>query len=128
MDGSDVLSITSDQTGSSSTVSISNADANATSGLLIANGSGTTGTAVSFTQLQGITTTLPTTASSVRRVLTLRSITIAGNPTGNLGSRLKGIAAQLDDLLTSLADDGIIDSRVDGLNSSISDIGTRMCN
>ena len=33
------------------------------------------------------------------------------------------LAAQLDDLLTSfLADDGIIDSRVDGLNSSISDI------
>lgn len=129
VDGSDVLSITSDQTGSSSTVSISNADANATSGLLIANGSGTTGTASFAYSIAGQSATYDATNNSILGAegsdVEGLSIEFAGNPTGNLGSVIfsKGIAAQLDDLLTSLlADDGIIDSRVDGLNSSISDI------
>ena len=129
VDGGNVLSITSDQTGSSSTVSISNADANATSGLLIANGSGTTGTISFAYSIAGQNATYDATNNSILGAegsdVEGLSIAFSGNPIDNLGSVIfsKGIAAQLDDLLTSLlADDGIIDSRVDGLNSSISDI------
>ena len=76
VDGSNVLSITSDQTGSSSTVSISNADANATSGLLIANGSGTTGTASFAYSIGGQNATYDATNNSIlgAEVLTLKAV------------------------------------------------------
>ena len=99
VDGSNVLSITSDQTGSSSTVSISNADANATSGLLIANGSGTTGTASFAYSIAGQSATYDATNNSILGAEGSDVEALISLPNPLTGSVIfsKGIAAQLDD-------------------------------
>ena len=53
------------------------------------------------------------------------SLKILGNATGDLGtvSFTRGLASPLNALITGLlADDGLVDARLDGLKSSITDI------
>ncbi|MGB1617008.1 MAG: flagellar filament capping protein FliD, partial [Pseudomonadales bacterium] len=53
------------------------------------------------------------------------SLKILGNATGDLGtvSFTQGLAGPLNTLITALlADDGLVDARLDGLQSSIADI------
>ena len=56
------------------------------------------------------------------------SLKILGNAVGDLGSVIysHGIASQLDTFITNLlVDDGMIDARLDGIASSITDIGAQ---
>jgi len=122
-----ILTFTSDSTGTASTVEITAADANAIAGLGISVGTGTAGsTSVDYT-INGNATTandnvITGAVGTAEEGLSLR---IIGNAIGDLGSVgfTLGLVNPLNDLISQLlADDGLIDARLDGLTSSVADI------
>ena len=123
----DILTFTSDSTGTASTVEITAADANAIAGLGIAVGVGTAGTSTTSYTINGeaVTTADGVITGAVGTAVEGLSLKILGNATGDLGtvSFAQGLASPLNTLITGLlADDGLVDARLDGLNSSIKDI------
>ena len=125
-ESSDVFTITSATTGAASTVVITAVDAE-TAGLGLSVSSGTAGvTSISATidgQAATVSGTIITGATGTdAEGLQLE---ILGGSTGSLGSVAYGIgiASQLDSLLTDLlASDGLIDTRLTGINASVADI------
>ena len=123
----DILTFTSDSTGTASTVEITAADANAIAGLGIAVGAGTAGTSTTSYTINGeaVTTADGVITGAVGTAVEGLSLKILGNATGDLGtvSFTQGLASPLNTLITGLlADDGLVDARLDGLQSSITDI------
>jgi len=123
----DILTFTSDSTGTASTVEITAADANAIAGLGIAVGVGTAGTSTTSYTINGeaVTTADGVITGAVGTAVEGLSLKILGNATGDLGtvSFAQGLASPLNTLIAGLlADDGLVDARIDGLNSSIKDI------
>ena len=123
----DILTFTSDSTGTASTVEITAADANAIAGLGIAVGAGTAGTSTTSYTINGeaVTTADGVITGAVGTAVEGLSLKILGNATGDLGtvSFAQGLASPLNTLITGLlADDGLVDARLDGLQSSITDI------
>ena len=123
----DVLTFTSDSTGPTSTIEITAADANAIAGLGIAVGAGTAGTSTTSYTINGeaVTTADGVITGAVGTAVEGLSLKILGNATGDLGtvSFTQGLASPLNTLITGLlADDGLVDARLDGLQSSITDI------
>jgi flagellar hook-associated protein 2 len=128
-----VLTITSATTGSSSSVSVS-PSAGSVSGNtklgIAGGGSSTQGTsAVSYTingeaasESDGVIT------GAVGTDVEGLQLEILGNATGDLGtiSFSRGIAVQVNSLITDLlASDGLIEARLDGLNSSVKDLSSQ---
>ena len=123
----DVLTFTSDSTGPTSTIEITAAEANAIAGLGIAVGAGTAGTATTSYTINGeaVTAADGVITGAVGTAVEGLSLEILGNATGDLGtvSFTQGLASPLNTLIAGLlADDGLVDARLDGLNSSIKDI------
>ena len=123
----DILTFTSDSTGTASTVEITAADANAIAGLGIAVGAGTAGTSTTSYTINGeaVTTADGVITGAVGTAVEGLSLKILGNATGDLGtvSFAQGLASPLNTLIAGLlADDGLVDARLDGLQSSITDI------
>ena len=123
----DILTFTSDSTGTGSTVEITAADANAIAGLGIAVGVGTAGTSTTSYTINGAaaTTADGVITGAVGTAVEGLSLKILGNATGDLGtvSFTQGLASPLNTLIAGLlADDGLVDARLDGLQSSITDI------
>ena len=123
----DILTFTSDSSGTGSTVEITAADANAIAGLGIAVGAGTAGTSTTSYTINGeaATTSDGVISGAVGTAVEGLSLKILGNATGDLGSVsfTRGLASPLNTLITGLlADDGLVDARLDGLKSSITDI------
>ena len=123
----DILTFTSDSTGTASTVEITAADANAIAGLGIAVGVGTAGTSTTSYTINGeaVTTADGVITGAVGTAVEGLSLKILGNATGDLGtvSFAQGLASPLNTLIAGLlADDGLVDARLDGLQSSITDI------
>ena len=123
----DILTFTSDSTGTASTVEITAADANAIAGLGIAVGAGTAGTSTTSYTINGeaVTTADGVITGAVGTAVEGLSLKILGNATGDLGtvSFAQGLASPLNTLIAGLlADDGLVDARLDGLKSSITDI------
>ena len=123
----DILTFTSDSSGTGSTVEITAADANAIAGLGIAVGVGTAGTSTTSYTINGeaATTSDGVISGAVGTAVEGLSLKILGNATGDLGSVsfTRGLASPLNTLITGLlADDGLVDARLDGLKSSITDI------
>ena len=123
----DVLTFTSDSTGPTSTIEITAAEANAIAGLGIAVGAGTAGTATTSYTINGeaVTAADGVITGAVGTAVEGLSLKILGNATGDLGtvSFTQGLASPLNTLIAGLlADDGLVDARLDGLNSSIKDI------
>ena len=123
----DVLTFTSDSTGPTSTIEITAAEANAIAGLGIAVGAGTAGTSTTSYTINGeaVTTADGVITGAVGTAVEGLSLKILGNATGDLGtvSFTQGLASPLNTLITGLlADDGLVDARLDGLQSSITDI------
>ena len=123
----DVLTFTSDSTGPTSTIEITAAEANAIAGLGIAVGAGTAGTATTSYTINGeaVTAADGVITGAVGTAVEGLALKILGNATGDLGtvSFTRGLASPLNTLITGLlADDGLVDARLDGLNSSIKDI------
>ena len=123
----DILTFTSDSTGTGSTVEITAADANAIAGLGISVGAGTAGTSTTTYTINGeaVTTADGVITGALGTAVEGLSLKILGNATGDLGtvSFTRGLASPLNALITGLlADDGLVDARLDGLQSSISDI------
>ncbi|MEI2769081.1 MAG: flagellar filament capping protein FliD [Nitrosomonas sp.] len=122
-ESSGILKITSDQYGSSSTVSITGGNAKAslfgtpieTAGLNVAgslNGITATGTGQTLTGL----------SDSSGLVLKITG--------GSVGARgeinfAHGFAAKLDNIVDKMLDNRLIESRIDGINSSIKDINSQ---
>jgi flagellar hook-associated protein 2 len=126
----DILTFTSDTTGTASSVEITAADANAVAGLGIAVGAGTSGTTTVDYTINGssVTANDNVITGAVGSAAEGLSLKILGNAAGNLGSVgfTLGIANPLNDLITQLlADDGLLDARLDGLNSSVADIANQ---
>ena len=126
----DILTFTSDSTGTASTVEITAADANAIAGLGIAVGAGTAGTSTTSYTINGeaVTTADGVITGAVGTAVEGLSLKILGNATGDLGtvSFTQGLASPLNTLITGLlADDGLVDARLDGLQSSITDIANQ---
>jgi len=126
----DILTFTSDSTGTASTVEITAADANAIAGLGIAVGVGTAGTSTTSYTINGeaVTTADGVITGAVGTAVEGLSLKILGNATGDLGtvSFAQGLASPLNTLITGLlADDGLVDARLDGLQSSITDIANQ---
>ena len=126
----DILTFTSDSTGTASTVEITAADANAIAGLGIAVGAGTAGTSTTSYTINGeaVTTADGVITGAVGTAVEGLSLKILGNATGDLGtvSFAQGLASPLNTLITGLlADDGLVDARLDGLQSSITDIANQ---
>ena len=124
---SDILTFTSDSTGTGSTVEITAADVNAIAGLGIAVGAGTAGTSTTSYTINGeaVTAADGVITGAVGTAVEGLSLKILGNATGDLGtvSFTQGLASPLNTLIAGLlADDGLVDARLDGLNSSIKDI------
>ena len=128
---SGALKITSASLGTASAVSlVADSDALYTEGnsrLGIASGTATPGTSTvdytiagsPATESNGIIT------GAVGTDVEGLKLEILGNATGNLGTVnfTRGIAAQVDSLITDLlATDGLIEARLDGLNSSVEDL------
>jgi len=126
----DILTFTSSSTGTSSNVEITAADANAIAGLGISVANGTRGTTTVDYTVNGSAATLNDgiiTGASGTPVEGL-ALKILGNASGDLGSIgfTLGIARPLTDLLEGLlADDGLIDAKLDGLNNSVNDIASQ---
>ena len=123
----DILTFTSDSTGTGSTVEITAADANAIAGLGIAVGAGTAGTSTTSYTINGAATTTSdgVITGAVGTAVEGLSLKILGNATGDLGSVgfTLGVASPLNNLITQLlADDGLIDAKLDGLNARVLDI------
>lgn len=123
----DILTFTSDSTGTSSSVEITAADANAIAGLGIAVGAGTAGTTSTDYTINGsaVTTSDNVITGAVGTAVEGLSLKILGNATGDLGSVgfTLGVASPLNSLITQLlADDGLIDAKLDGLANSVTDI------
>jgi len=123
----DILTFTSDSTGTGSTVEITAADANAIAGLGIAVGAGTAGTSTTSYTINGeaVTTADGVITGAVGTAVEGLSLKILGNATGDLGSLgfTIGLASPLDSLITQLlANDGLIDAKLDGLANSVTDI------
>ena len=126
----DILTFTSDSTGTASTVEITAADANAIAGLGIAVGAGTAGTSTTSYTINGeaVTTADGVITGAVGTAVEGLSLKILGNATGDLGtvSFAQGLASPLNTLIAGLlADDGLVDARLDGLQSSITDIANQ---
>jgi flagellar hook-associated protein 2 len=127
---SDILIFTSQSTGSSSTVEITAANTNAINGLGISVTAGTAGvTSASYT-INGEAATIEDNVitGALGTAVEGLSLKILGNAVGDLGSVIysHGIASQLDTFITNLlVDDGMIDARLDGIASSITDIGAQ---
>ena len=126
----DVLTFTSDSTGPTSTIEITAAEANAIAGLGIAVGAGTAGTSTTSYTINGeaVTTADGVITGAVGTAVEGLSLKILGNATGDLGtvSFTQGLASPLNTLITGLlADDGLVDARLDGLQSSITDIANQ---
>ena len=125
----DTITITSSSSGPSSSVSVSGTDAD-NSGLGVDSGTATQGSTEysysingqSVSESEGVITGA---AGTEVEGLQLR---ILGNASGDLGNVTftRGIASQInsfvDDLLKS---EGLIEARIDGLNSSIEDLGNQ---
>jgi flagellar hook-associated protein 2 len=123
----DILTFTSDSTGTSSSVEITAADANAIAGLGITVGAGTAGTTSTAYTINGsaVTTSDDVITGGMGTAVEGLSLKILGNATGDLGSVgfTLGVASPLNSLITQLlADDGLIDAKLDGLANSVSDI------
>lgn len=119
-----ILTITSDSYGSASSVSITGG--NAESGLF--------GTATESNGLNvgGTIGGSPATGSNINTLTSIAgdsnglALTIEGNTTGARGivEYSQGFAYQIDQLITNMLDnDSLIESRIDGINSSVKDIG-----
>jgi flagellar hook-associated protein 2 len=111
-------------------VEITAADANAVAGLGLAVGAGTSGTTTVDYTINGssVTANDNVITGAVGSAAEGLSLKILGNAAGNLGSVgfTLGIANPLNDLITQLlADDGLLDARLDGLNSSVADIANQ---
>lgn len=125
-ESSDVLTITSATTGAASSVAITAVDAE-TAGLGLSVASGTAGvTSISATidgQAATVSGTIITGATGTNAEGL--QLEILGGSSGSLGTVAYGIgiASQLDSLLTDLlASDGLIDTRLTGINASVADI------
>lgn len=128
-DSNGALVFTSDSAGSGSSVTISNVDANAISGLKLSNSTGVDGTETYSYSIGG---TVGSFDSSTNRVLGLApsgseglDLELLSNETGNLGSVVfsRGIASQIGTFLDSLLEaDGTLDSKIEGVQSSVSDL------
>jgi len=123
----DILTFTSDSTGTASSVEITAADANAIAGLGISVGTGTAGTTSIDYTINGsaVTANDNVITGAVGTAVEGLSLKILGNASGDLGSVgfTLGIASPLNNLITQLlADDGLIDAKLDGLSSSVADI------
>jgi len=123
----DILTFTSDSTGTGSTVEITAADANAIAGLGISVGVGTAGTSTTTYTINGaaVTTADGVITGAVGTAVEGLALKISGNAAGDLGtvSFTRGLASPLNTLIAGLlADDGLVDARLDGLSSSIKDI------
>lgn len=127
-ESSGVLVFTSSSTGSASSVTISGADAGAIATLKLADGTGSGSSDFSYT-LGGNSVTLDaedgTYTGSTSTPVSGLEFSLRINGSGDLGDVVftRGIASQLDDLLTSILDSaGLIKSKIDGLEESIDDI------
>lgn len=123
------LTFTSDTTGTSSSVQITNADTNATTGLGISNTTGTTGTAVYGYSLDGVAATLNTSTGYYSGISLTPSeglvFEIGENAVGAVGSLTfsKGIASSLTAYIDSiLSSDGTLESKISGLQDSVTDL------
>ena len=130
-ESSGVLVFTSSSTGSASSVTISGADAGAIATLKLADGTGSGSSDFSYT-LGGNSVTLDagdgTYTGSTSTPVSGLEFSLRINGSGDLGDVVftRGIASQLDDLLTSILDSaGLIESKIDGLEESIDDIGAQ---
>lgn len=120
---SDHLEIVSSRYGSTSSVDFVSVDTNSSSTLGLSVGAGTAGTDVTGTigglNATGSGQTLTGTgdASGI-------SIQVLGGTLGDRGniSIGRGIASQLEALVTALTSNNLLDTRIDGLNDRISDI------
>ena len=127
-ESSGVLVFTSSSTGSTSSVTISGADAGAIATLKLADGTGSGSSDFSYT-LGGNSVTLDaedgTYTGSTSTPVSGLEFSLRINGSGDLGDVVftRGIASQLDGLLTSILDSaGLIESKIDGLEESIDDI------
>ena len=127
-ESSGVLVFTSSSTGSASSVTISGADAGAIATLKLADGTSSGSSDFSYT-LGGSSVTLDakdgTYTGSTSTPVSGLEFSLRINGSGDLGDVVftRGIASQLDDLLTSILDSaGLIESKIDGLEESIDDI------
>jgi len=125
-----IITFTSGSTGSSSTITVSNTAGDVdNAGLGIDDtGTSTAGdpSTISYTiNGEGVTTADGVITGAVGTAVEGLSLKILGNATGDLGtvSFTRGLASPLNTLITGLlADDGLVDARLDGLQSSITDI------
>lgn len=125
----DTITITSSSSGASSSISVSGTDAD-NSGLGIDSGTATQGSTTysysingqSASESEGVITGA---AGTEVEGLQLR---ILGNASGDLGNVTftRGIASQIDSFVDELLkSEGLIEARIDGLNSSIEDLGNQ---
>ena len=125
----DTITITSSSSGASSSISESGTDAD-NSGLGIDSGTATQGSTTysysingqSASESEGVITGA---AGTEVEGLQLR---ILGNASGDLGNVTftRGIASQIDSFVDELLkSEGLIEARIDGLNSSIEDLGNQ---
>jgi len=127
-ESSGVLVFTTSSTGAASSVTISGADAGAISTLKLADGTSSGSSDFSYT-LGGSSVTLDaedgTYSGSTSTPVSGLEFSLRINGSGDLGDVVftRGIASQLDNLLTSILDSaGLIESKIDGLEQSIDDI------
>jgi len=125
-----VLTFTSDSSGASSSIEITQANAAAIQGLGVAVGSGVPGTSMTSYTINGepalltgdlITGKTGTEAEGL-------ALKIIGNASGDLGTVVfsEGIANPLANLVSGLlAEDGLIDARLDGLEGSVANISNQ---
>ena len=125
----DTITITSSSSGASSSISVSGTDAD-NSGLGVDSGTATQGSTTysysingqSASESEGVITGA---AGTEVEGLQLR---ILGNASGDLGNVTftRGIASQIDSFVDELLkSEGLIEARIDGLNSSIEDLGNQ---
>jgi flagellar hook-associated protein 2 len=123
--GSNRFIVTSDRYGSESTVEFTSVDTNTAAQLGFSVSAGVTGQDVAGT-IGGISATGSGRTLTGSGTATGISFDVVGGSTGSRGSVSvsRGIADQLNTLLDDLLDsDGVINSRTEGLNNSIEDIG-----
>ena len=128
---SGILKITSASTGSSSSVTLSpDSGASYTEGnsrLGISTGQSTAGTSTYSYTLNGLSTTESSgiLTGAVGSQVEGLQFKVTGNASGSLGTVnfTRGIATQINDLVSDLlSTGGLIEARLDGLNSSVEDL------
>jgi flagellar hook-associated protein 2 len=126
----DIITITSNSSGASSSISVDGSGDVDNAGLGVDSGTATAGTSTSSYTINGqaasesdgvITGAVGTDVEGLQ-------LEVLGNASGDLGtvSFSRGIAVQVNSLITDLlASDGLIEARLDGLNSSVKDLSSQ---